>query len=84
MYRLLNSYKNEKDYLSRLIFNEYQHQLMPHLIQAYRNTKTQLGKCSLIYSVETLALIDGSNPYIAGFYQFPLSHKRRLGSKLRY
>ncbi|CAF4791511.1 unnamed protein product [Rotaria sp. Silwood2] len=81
MFRFSKSYRNQKDYFSRLFFNEYQHQLMPYFINAYNHTKTQLRKCSLIYSTETLAFMDGSNPYIAGFYQFPLSHKRRFGPK---
>jgi len=85
MFRLPKTYnKNEQNYFSRLFFKEYQHEIQPYLINAYQNTKTQLGKCSLIYSIETLAFMDGSNPYIAGFYQFPLGHKRCLRTKVTY
>ena len=81
MVRLSKLYHYDKDYFSNFFFKEYQHQLKPYIIKAYKNTKTQLGKCSLIYSVDALAFIDGSNSYIAGFYQCPLPHRRHLGSK---
>ncbi|CAF0755676.1 unnamed protein product [Rotaria sordida] len=81
MFRLINSYPYKKLYFSNFFLNEYQHQLKPYLINAYKNTKTQLGKCSLIYTIKTLAFIDGTNSYIAGYYQFPLPHTRHLRPK---
>lgn len=81
MYRLAKSYQNEKYPFTQFFSNESRRQLSPSFIKAYRQTKTQLGKCSLKYTIETLAFLDHSNPYCAGFYQSPLPHKRRIGIK---
>lgn len=80
MFRIKNSYEYKRNYFKKYFLKEYQCRLMPYLINAYRNTKTQMGKCSIVYSTETLGFIDGTNPYIAGFYQNPWPHKRYLCS----
>lgn len=77
MHRLVKSYQTQSPSLSQLLVKEYEHQLMRDVRRASNKARTPLGRCSVIYAVQTLALLDSSNPYIAGFYRDPLPHQRK-------
>ena len=82
MHRLVKSYQTQYPPLSRLLLKEYEQQLLRDVIRAASKARTPLGRCSVIDAVQTLALVDGSNPYLAGFYRSPLPHQRKLGRQV--
>ena len=83
MYRLVHSYSKHPKSSASIFSKYYRSQLLSDVKQISEKIRTPIGRCSLHYTIQTLALVDGSNGYIAGYHRTHFSSKL-TGNKRRH